>query len=61
MDPAVLQRSVAQACRVLAFQGPAADVLGHVSVRVSPTRAETLRARFDLLLADLGDLIPGAP
>jgi ribulose-5-phosphate 4-epimerase/fuculose-1-phosphate aldolase len=37
MDVAVLQRSVAQACRVLASQGLAADVLGHVSVRVSPT------------------------
>jgi ribulose-5-phosphate 4-epimerase/fuculose-1-phosphate aldolase len=36
MDLAVLQRSVAQACRVLAYQGLAADVLGHVSVRVSP-------------------------
>jgi ribulose-5-phosphate 4-epimerase/fuculose-1-phosphate aldolase len=31
-----LRRVVAQACRILAFQGLAEDVLGHVSVRVGP-------------------------
>jgi ribulose-5-phosphate 4-epimerase/fuculose-1-phosphate aldolase len=33
MDLHVLRRTVAQACQVLAFQGLAQDVLGHVSVR----------------------------
>lgn len=34
MDQADARRTVAQACRVLAMQGLAEDVLGHVSVRV---------------------------
>jgi ribulose-5-phosphate 4-epimerase/fuculose-1-phosphate aldolase len=34
----VLRREVAVACRVLAFAGLAADVLGHVSVRVGEDR-----------------------
>jgi ribulose-5-phosphate 4-epimerase/fuculose-1-phosphate aldolase len=36
MDIADLRRTVALACRVLAHAGLAADVLGHVSVRVGP-------------------------
>jgi len=36
MDLADLRRRVALACRVLAHAGLAADVLGHVSVRVGP-------------------------
>jgi ribulose-5-phosphate 4-epimerase/fuculose-1-phosphate aldolase len=35
-DLVELRRVVAQACRILAFQGLAEDVLGHVSVRVGP-------------------------
>jgi ribulose-5-phosphate 4-epimerase/fuculose-1-phosphate aldolase len=31
-----LRRTIAQACRILALQGLAEDVLGHVSVRVGP-------------------------
>jgi ribulose-5-phosphate 4-epimerase/fuculose-1-phosphate aldolase len=34
MDLSFLRRAVAEACRVLAHEGLAADVLGHVSVRV---------------------------
>lgn len=34
-DVAELRRSIARACRILALQGLAEDVLGHVSVRVS--------------------------
>ena len=34
----MLRRDVAVACRVLAFAGLAADVLGHVSVRVGEDR-----------------------
>jgi ribulose-5-phosphate 4-epimerase/fuculose-1-phosphate aldolase len=33
-DVAGLRRSIARACRILALQGLAEDVLGHVSVRV---------------------------
>ena len=36
MNVAGLRTVVAQACRVLAYQGLAADVLGHVSVRTGP-------------------------
>ncbi|HXW46764.1 MAG TPA: class II aldolase/adducin family protein [Streptosporangiaceae bacterium] len=35
-DVAELRRCVAQACRILALQGLAEDVLGHVSVRTGP-------------------------
>jgi 3,4-dihydroxyphthalate decarboxylase len=35
-DPAELRRTIAEACRILALQGLAEDVLGHVSVRVGP-------------------------
>lgn len=36
MQPTQARRSVAEACRVLAFAGLAQDVLGHVSVRIGP-------------------------
>jgi|ERR1700722_5877992 len=35
-DVAELRRAIAQACRILALQGLAEDVLGHVSVRIGP-------------------------
>ena len=43
-DVAELRRSIAQACRILALQGLAEDVLGHVSVRAG-TGALLIRCR----------------
>ena len=37
-DVAELRRSIARACRILALQGLAEDVLGHVSVRLGADR-----------------------
>jgi ribulose-5-phosphate 4-epimerase/fuculose-1-phosphate aldolase len=37
-DVAELRRCIARACRILALQGLAEDVLGHVSVRLGPDR-----------------------
>ncbi len=38
VDLAGLRRTVALACRILAYRGLAEDVLGHVSVRVGADR-----------------------
>jgi ribulose-5-phosphate 4-epimerase/fuculose-1-phosphate aldolase len=54
-----LRRKVAVACRILAHQGLAEDVLGHVSVRVGPDRM-LLRCRgpedAGLLFTEPGDV-----